>query len=147
MSLYHMLFGTNPASNVLLACLGITPQQIPRYRDCYIDKERMQIVIYTRTGGGNRDYYESEQSCRQNYPENFEAGQEAPNGPWNVDLRAVEGFVSDEDDDFDCTYAHFYYQFPAQYVEELTALADKVEMTTPSGKCIALLNTLNKDDA
>jgi hypothetical protein len=51
--MYNMLFGSNKAAPVLLAVLGITADRVPRYRDCFIDGEN--IVIHTRTGGGNRE--------------------------------------------------------------------------------------------
>lgn len=108
MSLYNALFGVNPFAGILLSFLGTAPDSIPRFRDCYVD-EKGRIVIHTRTGGGNRDYYESEDSCRDHYPEYFES-DEPPSGPWNADLRALPGFLYDEDDDFDCTYADFYFQ-------------------------------------
>lgn len=117
--LYNMLFGQHSNSEQLLALLGITASDVPRYRSCYWDGEH--IVIHTRTGGGNRDYYESEQSCRESYPEYF-TGDEPPSGPWNEDLRAIPGFVRDQDDDFDCTYADFFYTPPAEALATLKAL-------------------------
>ena len=60
MSLYNMLFGVNPAAPILLAMLDTTQDKIPRFRDIYIKDE--YIVIHTRTGGGNREYYESRES-------------------------------------------------------------------------------------
>ena len=53
MSLYNALFGTNPFANALLMALGITASDVPRFRDCYLDDDG-KIVIFTRTGGGNR---------------------------------------------------------------------------------------------
>lgn len=53
------------------------------------------IHVYTRTGGGNREYYEN-----------------CTDGPSNNDLRAVGGYVADEDDDFDCTFATFRFAAP-----------------------------------
>ena len=98
MSLYNALFGTNPATGLLLAMLGIDRNFPPRFRDCYLDGER--IVIYTRTGGGNRDEYEAQ----------------------NDAMHALPGFVSDEDDDFDSTYAHFSYRIPEKFLESIEAL-------------------------
>ncbi len=111
MSLYNMLFGVNPASGLVMQALGITPDNVPRFRDAYFDAEKDRLVIHTRTGGGNRDYYECEERCRDNYPEDFE-GERAPSGPWNADLRKLPGFLYDEDDDFDCTYADWFYSIP-----------------------------------
>ena len=102
MSLYNLLFGENSLSPMLLAALGVTKDQIPRYRDCYYNDG--EIVIYTRTGGGNRDYYDS-------------PNEENTTGPWNSDLRGLPGFKFDEDDDFDSTYAYFHFKCPATMTE------------------------------
>lgn len=53
MSLYNALFGMNQMSDVLLAALGLTRADVGRFRDCYIQNDR--IAVYTRNGGGNRD--------------------------------------------------------------------------------------------
>ena len=120
MSLYNMLFGVNNAAPVLLATLGLTVGDVPRFRDCYIEGDN--IVIHTRTGGGNREYYEAE----------------------NDELQSNPFYVRDEDDDFDCTYANFYYRFPDEYAEELKAMAANTESIKPSEKWTALLESLNK---
>lgn len=102
MSLYNMLFGTNPFSSLLLKILGADPNKIPRFRDCYLNEEG-EIVIHTRTGGGNRDAYEKGGSDQAEYNKD---------GPFNDDLRAIEGYIDDADDDFDSTYADFRYKVP-----------------------------------
>ena len=114
MSMYNMIHGYDPTSGLVLSILGVTPEQIPRYRDSYIDGER--LVIYTRTGGGNRDYYENLESCSSNYPDYFVEGEDHPSGPWNDDLRDIPGFLYDSDDDYDCTYASFYYEIPDNFL-------------------------------
>lgn len=53
MSLYNMLFGANPASDVLLATLGLTRDDVGRFRDCSVSEG--QIAVYTRNGSGNRE--------------------------------------------------------------------------------------------
>lgn len=148
MSLYNMLFGVNSASPILLATLGLTSDDVPRFRDCYIDDGK--IVIYTRTGGGNRDYYESEESCRSNYPEYFNEGDEPPAGPWNETLTENPHYLYDQDDDFDSTYANFYFKFPDEYAEGLKELESHGKMSAPSEKWLELFDSLNsngeKDD-
>lgn len=139
MSLYDMLFGVNHAAPILLATLGFSGPDIPRFRDCFI--EGNCIVIHTRTGGGNREFYDSEESCRENYPEYFD-GTDDPKGPWNSDLTAHPCYLHDEDDDFDSTYANFYFRFPDEYANELKALAAKTETHTPSEKWRLLLKSL-----
>lgn len=136
MSFYNMLFGVNSAAPVLLATLGLTADDVPRFRDCYIDGT--QIVIYTRTGGGNRDYYDSEESCRANCPEYF-GGEVEPSGPWNSTLTANAYYLHDEDDALDNTYANFYFKFPEDYAADLMALAEISDTRKPSEKWQMLL--------
>jgi len=112
MTFYNILFGVDADHKAVLNALGLTTDDVPRFRDAYVDRANNRLVIYTRTGGGNRDYYESAASCMGHYPEYF-VGESQPTGPWNSDLRKVSGFLYDEDDDFDCTYASFYYAIPA----------------------------------
>lgn len=53
MSMYNMIHGVNPMSGILLASLGLSREQVGRFRDCYWNGEH--ICVYTRNGGGNRD--------------------------------------------------------------------------------------------
>lgn len=118
MSLYNALFGVNPYAPLLMGFLGVGPGDVPRFRDCYIEDGK--IAIHTRTGGGNRAFYENEARCKAEYPEYFDGSEDAPSGPWNDDLRGLPGFTYDRDDDFDCTYATFYYN-PSPEVAKLVA--------------------------
>lgn len=92
-------------------------------------------------GGGNRAYYESEDCCKANYPEDF-TEEDQPSGPWNSDLRANPHFVSDEDDEFDSTYAHLLFNYPGEYADDLKALAEQDSSYTPSEKWSLLLNMI-----
>lgn len=139
MSMYNMMFGTNSRSGVLLACLGISENDVPRFRDCFLDGDK--IVIHTRTGGGNRDYYESEEECRSNYPDYFD-GEDDPSGPWNDDLRSMPTYLYDEDDDYDCTYANFYFSIPKEFEEDIAMIAEGSATLKPSEKWQLLLETL-----
>jgi len=120
MSLYNMLFGVNKAAPVLIRILGIDPAEIPRFRDCYIDGKC--IVIHTRTGGGNREGYEE----GNNY------------------LQKNKYYLHDSDDDFDSTYADFYFKFPEEYEKELVALSKNNPDIKPSEKWQILLKELKK---
>ncbi len=53
MSMYNMLFGANPSSDVLLATLGLSRGSVGRFRDCHVSAG--EIAVYTRNGGGNRE--------------------------------------------------------------------------------------------
>jgi hypothetical protein len=144
MSLYNMLFGVNAAAPVLLAMLGIDSNDVPRFRDCFLAGDR--IAIHTRTGGGNRDYYEHSDRCRDNYPEYFGEGKEAPSGPWNADLRQLPGFEYDEDDDYDNTYATFYFKVPEKFKHLLEKLPQGENPAQRWQDTLEKLKTATPDD-
>ena len=131
--MYNMIFGVNVNANDVLEALGLTYDNVPRFRDAYVSDDGL-FCIHTRTGGGNRDFYENLETCKGHFPEYFK-DTESPEGPWNDDLRAHSWFVRDEDDDFDCTYATFYFQPP----KEVVASIDAIPSLAPSEKWQLLL--------
>jgi hypothetical protein len=146
-SLYNMLFGQNPLSSLVLQALGTTEYAVPRFRDAYYDAEADRLVIHTRTGGGNRNYYECEARCREEFPERFE-DDDPPTGPWNSDLRALPGFEYDADDDFDCTYADWFYRVPDAFrpiFAELRAVGAGQD-ATPAERWQTLLDGLRSGE-
>jgi hypothetical protein len=114
MSLYNALFDVNPSADIVVEAVGATGL-IPRFRDAYFDADKNRLVIFTRTGGGNREYYDSRDR------ESSEGGRQ---GPFNDDLRALPAFLYDEDDEFDCTYASFYFSVPEAYKPIFDTLRD-----------------------
>lgn len=146
MSLYNAVFGVNPFSSVLLEMLGTNPGAIPRFRDCFLNEAGEEIIIHTRTGGGNRDYYESEEICREHYPEYFNAQDNDPSGPWNEDLRSIPGFKYDSDDEYDATYANFHYAVPLKYKELVADLKAKGATGNPSIKWKELMEKLQSGE-
>jgi hypothetical protein len=133
MSLYNLLFGTNPFSGLLLEMLGTDTDHIPRYRDCYLNEDG-KIVIHTRTGGGNRESYESG-------GEYWEEGQID-----NDTIRAVPGFISDSDDDFDCTYADFVFEVPEAFKPQVELLKNMGGTQNPGERWQEVLEGLRKGD-
>lgn len=129
-TMYNLMFGQDTFADLYLHLLGLDKTKVPRFRDCYLDTNQRCIMIYTRTGGGNRDYYESEEICRANFPDDFK-GDNPPKGPWNEDLRKNQHFMRDENDDFDSTYAMFYYAFPPEHAEVLNTICDFDPKETP----------------
>ena len=89
--------GVKPAAFIILPMLGKHPDEYPRFRDCFTADEEQgienAIIVYTRTGGGNREAYEEE----------------------NAVLQAMEGYQQDYDDTFDCTYACFVFDIPEEF--------------------------------
>jgi len=91
----------NVNSEQILKAIGIKEEDIPRLRGVGIDDGK--ILIHTRTGGGNREGYEEQ----------------------NNELTQNKYYISDEDDDFDCTYANFWFRIPEELTDELLKLENK----------------------
>lgn len=99
--MYNMIFGQNALAPALLEILALTKADIGRFRDAFVSNG--QIAIYTRLGGGNRECYCKEGIEHDCYTENIQLLQ-------NHSL-----YVSDKDDDFDNTYATFWFRIPEEY--------------------------------
>lgn len=105
MSLYNMLNGFKPSVFFMLPMLGKHPYEYPRFRDCFIGDEEHpeydgKIIIYTRTGGGNRGTYEEE----------------------NNTMREMAGFITDYDDSFDSTFAMWVFDVPEKWAKDFEIL-------------------------
>jgi hypothetical protein len=146
--MYNLLFGENPNSKILLAMLNLSNEKgkchIGRYRDVYLSEDGTQIIVYTRNGGGNR---ECEDCVADNLP--FSASEKEhlkvltdctmPDSGscfWSQECCPLKGnasmklhpqYVSDKDDDYDCTYAYFTFNVPDQYKEFVQILKGKEE--------------------
>lgn len=142
MSLYNALFGKNPFSGVLLQMLSTNEAAIPRFRDCYLNEDGSEIIIHTRTGGGNRDHYDHPDRHRKHCDyENCDHS-----GPFNEDMRNLPGFTYDEDDDFDSTYADFHFVVPESFKGQIALLKDLGGVGNPAERWQALLNDLKSGD-
>lgn len=131
MSLFNLVTGTDPLAPYVLAMLGLPSKEfmkiVPRFRDAYLVSDGPYLALMTRTGGGNRDDYETE----------------------NQRLREIPGFVKDFDDDFDSTYAHWWYKVPEEHTAHATDLIQKVKeagrrLTTPMERFKEAIKTLEK---
>ena len=114
MGMYNLIFGQNPASDAILATLGLTRGDTGRFRDCFVADG--EIAVYTRNGGNNREGY-------------------------MPDLSGHPCYLRDEDDDFDCTYATIYFSFPTEFAEELRKL-DSGEKFEPSKRWLDAIEAL-----
>lgn len=103
--MYNMIFGESKTADALLALLGLKRDDFYRYRDCYLT-ENGEIAVYTRGGGGNRRCI-----CRY-YGEQLPGEPHRPDCPvvMQAKLRQHPWYKYDENDEFDCTYATFYFQ-------------------------------------
>lgn len=119
MSMYNILFGQNPNTEVLLAIIGLKECDVERFRDCGF--EEGGIFVYTRTGGGNRDDYPNEILTGSPY------------------------YLRDEDDDFDSTYATYHFNIPEE-VKEDVELFRNVRENGITGKLIKwVLKTIERE--
>ena len=67
-----------------------------RFRDIYFENEGTpKIILYTRNGGGNRDFYEYVFELLSSHPL----------------------YICDYDDDFDCTYASIEFKAPQAVID------------------------------
>lgn len=122
MGLYNMLFGEQPVAGTLLEMLQLKPDDVGRYRDCYV-AAGPQIVVFTRNGGGNRADYEEVTSRLRAHPE----------------------YLTDYDDDFDSTYASYEFRVPDAYRDAVQALlAEEGPTIPPMEKFHAFIRALNR---
>lgn len=124
MSMYNMLFGVNPFSKVYLALVGLDIDRVGRFRDCFIRRsgEELQILVWTRNGGPNRDEYEEVTDA----------------------LRKNPNYVEDYDDTFDSTYAGYVFKVPddvKDVVKTMTEIHDN-QIVDPSERFKALIEKL-----
>lgn len=117
--LYNLIFGVNQMSTVILATLGLTTEDVGRFRDCFVTEG--EIAVYTRNGGGNRESYQ----------EVFDTLAQHP------------CYLRDQDDDFDCTYATIYFKFPDEFADQLKKLDIGVPFN-PSQRWLDAIEALKK---
>lgn len=110
MSLYNMLHGNHPLAGHFLAVLGFAKViEIPRFRDIFLFDGEIRIL--TRTGGGNRSAYETQ----------------------NDSLKVHEGYLRNWDDDFDNTFAWWAYKWPEDPTVRklLTVMLEQIKEKRP----------------
>jgi hypothetical protein len=98
MSMYGMVFGDGTFKAPMAAVAEVDPEKIGRLRDMWMEPHEdggYRLAIYTRVGGNNRE----------SYTEWVEYAQSHPN------------YISDRDDDFDNTYATYYFRITDAGVE------------------------------
>ena len=122
MSLYNMLFKENEKADNLLCMLALDRESFGRYRDVYLNADGTKIIVYTRCGGGNREYYDWVFENMKNHP----------------------NYISDYDDSFDETYCYFDFEVPLEQIEETAKLStgvDPDDVHTKFEKAIAEMQT------
>lgn len=124
MSLYNMLFSTNENSAELLRMIGLDSNSFVRFRDCYLNKDGSVLIVYTRLGGGNREYYEE-----------------------TIDfLRDNKYYLKDYDEEYDTTYAYFEFKIPSEYLNRTKELYAGEDPKTIKEKFEEEFTKLDNDD-
>lgn len=134
MSLYNMVFGTNPALSVALFLLQKEPGYFGRFRDAWVEKSqdgKFMVAVYTRNGGGNRQHYDDEEK----------AGPGCGCTGCIMAYRLPEDplYLCDKDDEFDYTYATVYFKVPSDAETRLH------EAGLPADKTLADLSIEPRD--
>lgn len=95
MALYTQLFGENEDAVAILGFAGLTRKMFPRYRDVFLDDKGLTVLVYTRIGGANREYFKDEIET----------------------LKQHKQYVCNYDDHHDETYAYFKFNVLPEYVD------------------------------
>jgi hypothetical protein len=127
--MYNLVFGQNPLADIILGTLGFTREDIGRFRDAYVCNGK--IAIYTRLGGNNRLCFCEPNEEHYCYIENIRKMESHPN------------FLYYEDDEFDNTYATYYFSFPEKFKELLQAF-DTGEEWKPDERWLRALDAMKK---
>lgn len=125
MSLYNQLMSANPIGAALLAVINLHPAMIARLRDVSIWDEGESILVFTRTGGGNREEYAEQNAALQRHPL----------------------YKRDVDSTGDSTYAEFYFKVPEEFQHKIKELStDPTVAYHPMERFTALIAKLEKGD-
>lgn len=112
MSLYNKLMGENEKAEELLDMLGLDKEIFGRYRDCYLNADGTEIIVYTRCGGDNREDFDNIFAY----------------------MREHKYFIEDYDDSYDETYCYFRFKTPPVFLEQTKLMATGIEPKTVGEK-------------
>jgi len=118
MSMYDLVAGDghqHDRGSILLQILG-NPNP-GRYRDAWVERGEdgePVIAIYTRNGGGNRECWCSSDDHEKYGPCTALVGEQFAQHPLHL---------RNTDDEFDSTYATYYFRAPAEFRDQLAEVA------------------------
>jgi hypothetical protein len=109
--MYNMVFGSNPLVPAYLKILmdtGVDRTKLGRLRDLWVEKlddGTLRFAVHTRNGGGNREHYADD---------GIEAGPNCNCTGCLITyvIPKMPGYISDKDEEMDCTYATIYFKVP-----------------------------------
>lgn len=137
MSLYNMLFGQRQHSGVVMAVLG--NPDVGRFRDAWVERDgngTVRLAVHTRNGGGNREHWQSYNTIEGD-------SCSCPGCVIQYQLPKHPLYISDADDDFDCTYATIYFRVPDEFIADFEAIADDKPFD-PGERWQALFDAMGK---
>lgn len=107
MTSYWLINGkrSNDTVEKLSLWAGIEHIEFPRWRDTYMSTKKPIVTVITRTGGGNRERFETE----------------------NDSCCHVDTFIREYDDRYDCTYCKFRYRIKDEYLGEWRKIVKNVD--------------------
>lgn len=115
--------GVNPDTLLVLSLVGLTPDVIPRFRDCSIDEDAQLIRVFTRCGGSNRPNYEQALSL----------------------IECSKFYVSTEDYKEDDTYMTMTFKVPDKYKDIATEVAKLTDNRSGETKLDEALKLLEEN--
>lgn len=119
MSMYDLVVGNGGQYQRGAALLAILGNPDPgRFRDAWVETGEggePVIAIYTRNGGGNRECY-----CTEG-----DEDYGTCTGCIGAQFAQHPLHLRNADDDFDRTYATYYFRTPDEYREQLAAIAQE----------------------
>lgn len=146
MNLYNLLFEHGSSMSLLLNMLDLKNERNNiRIRDCLLNADGTQILLYTRNGGGNRQHYGDFQN---------DGSDERPEGPdcscygccIKYDLSRHPHYIKDEDDSFDSTYAVVWFRVPHDFLDITKDMATSQEPETVGEKFKAAYEKIQSGD-
>lgn len=128
MSMYNLVHGQNPLASMVPFLLEQPESYFGRFRDAWVEGREdgsVVLAVYTRNGGGNREHYDDEK----------EAGPDCDCTGCIGSYRLPEHplYIEDRDDDYDCTYATFYFRVPEGGEARVLAAAKEAGAAIPEG--------------
>ena len=150
MSLYNMVFGVNPMTQVLLSMLdlyvgaekGDRKWPTGRFRDVNVEERdgKKVIAVFTRNGGGNRQCWDDGSNSYKG-----EGGRcECPGCVISNILPKHPNYIESVDDDFDSTYATIYFEVPDKFKDTIEEFYDESAMKPMDRFNQMLTNLRNK---
>ena len=128
MSLYNLVHGNSAQAPLVIYLLGKDAGYFGRFRDAWVEKREdgaLRLAVYTRNGGGNREHYNDEKEAGP--------GCDCTGCIGTYRLPADPAYLADRDDDYDCTYATFYFRVPEDADARIAALAKEQNIELPAG--------------